>query len=295
MLTLYQKQFFLLFLRPVFLVLDFIAVLCIALSFMINIPSWDTVFLTLGSTFIALSLSLPIALYYQLKHSSESFKILQSCEKTGIQSVFISRRRDSLDIRTAIDEAARKTSREVFFQGIAFKSFFDPNYEHTTHVENLLKDYHIDTNNEASARKYLRGVIWGKNWDVYCIRCKYMPIPHGNTNQDLQYRCKNCGLRFSDLTGRWIGLMKINVVDRLRILYHFVSGDCAIEISEITQIPYATVCCVVLKEVTSGFSVFMRRLASNLILALNEAAGEMARGHMSQGNITLKIAEQWNP
>jgi hypothetical protein len=117
-----------------FLFLDLIGICSILSTYVIVNNEWNTIILTIGSTILTLGFTLPVALYYQTKHSTESFKIIKSCEDAGIQSIFVSRKDDSRDLQDSIDEAARETSSEFFLSGIAFRTLFDPDTPHTPHI-----------------------------------------------------------------------------------------------------------------------------------------------------------------
>jgi hypothetical protein len=72
------------FKEPSFVILGVMGI-CIIFSSLFVPSVFSTIFLTIGCTIFTLSISLPIALSYQLKHSNESFKILDTCDK-AIQS-----------------------------------------------------------------------------------------------------------------------------------------------------------------------------------------------------------------
>jgi hypothetical protein len=93
--------------------------------------------MTIGSALLTIGITLPVALYFQMQSNSEAFKILNTCNSVGINSIFISRKRDSKAIRDAIDESARE-SMTVTLLGIAFGSFFHPSSEYTEDVRDRL-------------------------------------------------------------------------------------------------------------------------------------------------------------
>ncbi len=120
--------------KPVFIFFDFIGICFILSTNLIGNNDVNTIILTTGATILTLGFTLPIALYYQTKHSTESFKIIKSCEVAGIQSIFVGRKDDNRDLQDFIDEAARETSSEIFLLGVAFRTLFDPDTAHTTHI-----------------------------------------------------------------------------------------------------------------------------------------------------------------
>ena len=107
--------------RPVFLLIDFVGLFLLTISKWLP-DIWQVAFATIGSTLLTIGITLPVALYYQARTSAEAFKILNTCSQVGIDSIFLSRKSDSNDLRNAIDEAA-STSSAVSLIGIAFRSF----------------------------------------------------------------------------------------------------------------------------------------------------------------------------
>ncbi len=122
-----------------FIGLDLFGVFLLPFAFVFPDGIVRTILLTLGSTFLTLGISLPFALYFQNKHSSDNFKIIKSCDQAGIISIFTSRKRDGDDIRKAIDEAAHGTGF-VDLLGVAFPSFLNPTDARTPRVESMLQD-----------------------------------------------------------------------------------------------------------------------------------------------------------
>jgi len=122
--------------RPLFLVLNGIGgALLIASQ---GLPGlWHVACTTVGSAFLTIGITLPVALFFQMQSNSEAFKILNTCTRVGIDSIFVSRKRDSKAIREAIDEAATRSTAMTLL-GIAFRSFFDPSSESAEDVRERL-------------------------------------------------------------------------------------------------------------------------------------------------------------
>ncbi|MFQ5456420.1 MAG: hypothetical protein ACE5EA_09510, partial [Nitrospirota bacterium] len=131
--------------RPTFLLFDLTGFLIVSLTFFIESGGVAQSLISIGSTIFTLGITLPIALYYQSKHNRESFKIIKSCEDAGILSIFVSRKDDDIDLKDAIEEAARTNSSEIFLLGIAFRSFFDPNVAHSSNIERVIENTTIKT------------------------------------------------------------------------------------------------------------------------------------------------------
>lgn len=113
--------------RPVFLLLNAAGVALLLLSQVLpDLGSMGSA--TVGSAFLTIGITLPVALYFQMQSNAEAFKILNTCSKAGIESIFVSRKRDANDLREAIAEAMPK-SNTVSLLGIAFRTFSDPSAE----------------------------------------------------------------------------------------------------------------------------------------------------------------------
>ena len=113
--------------RPVFLLLNSAGVALLLLSQALP-DLWSMGSTTVGSAFLTIGITLPVALYFQMQSNAEAFKILNTCSTVGIESIFISRKRDANDLREAIAEAMPK-SNTVSLLGIAFRTFSDPSAE----------------------------------------------------------------------------------------------------------------------------------------------------------------------
>lgn len=95
---------------------------------------------------------------------------------------------------------------------------------------------------ENKARLYFKKNCW-KNRHVFCTTCrsyKIYRIP------DKRYRCKRCGYRFHDFTGRWINKLNISFKKWLWIIKLFELEVSARKITQQVQLSYPTV----LKAVT---------------------------------------------
>ncbi len=113
--------------RPIFLLLNATGVGLLFLSQ--ALPGiWGVGSVTVGSAFLTIGITLPVALYFQVQSNAEAFKILSTCGRVGIESIFVSRKRDAGDLREAIDEAVSK-SNAISLLGIAFRTFTDPSAE----------------------------------------------------------------------------------------------------------------------------------------------------------------------
>jgi hypothetical protein len=122
--------------RPLFLVLSGTGVvLLIASQWLPDL--WRLGCTTVGSAFLTIGITLPIALFFQTQSNADAFRILNTCTRVGIDSIFISRKRDSDAIRTAIDEAIIR-STTINLLGIAFRSFLNPSSESTEGVQERL-------------------------------------------------------------------------------------------------------------------------------------------------------------
>jgi hypothetical protein len=130
------------------------------LALVFNQSPWNIIPLTIGSTFLTLGITLPIAIYYQAESNNESFQLLKACNQSGIRAIFISRQQDNDNLRDAIDKAAESTSSELFFLGICFHSLFDPNVPHTREMDDKLHDPYVkmrimilDPESDAATRR----------------------------------------------------------------------------------------------------------------------------------------------
>jgi hypothetical protein len=113
--------------RPIFLVLNGSGVVLLFASQ--ALPGlWSMGSATVGSAFLTIGVTLPIALYFQVQSNAEAFKILNTCTRAGIDSIFISRKQDSKDLREAITDAI-SSSTSASLLGIAFRTFSDPSGE----------------------------------------------------------------------------------------------------------------------------------------------------------------------
>ncbi|NKB59937.1 MAG: hypothetical protein GKS00_26805 [Alphaproteobacteria bacterium] len=127
--------------RPIFLLSDLIGVALLLVSHFAT-SALGGALAAVGSAFLAIGLSLPIALYYQLRENSASLKILDACSRSGIKAIYESRQEDSADLRSAIDDAV-KVSADIRLLGVAFHSLFNPSAEYTSQVRGKISDPRI--------------------------------------------------------------------------------------------------------------------------------------------------------
>jgi len=95
---------------------------------------------------------------------------------------------------------------------------------------------------ENRVRLYFKKYCW-KNRHVFCTTCKSYKIYR---IADKRYRCKRCGYRFHDFTGRWINRLNISFKKWLWIIKLFELEVSARKIAQQVQLSYPTV----LKAVT---------------------------------------------
>lgn len=95
---------------------------------------------------------------------------------------------------------------------------------------------------ENKARLFFKKNCW-KNRHVFCTTCKSYKVYR---IPDKRYRCKRCGYRFHDFTGRWINRLNISFKKWLWIIKLFELEVSARKISQQVQLSYPTV----LKAVT---------------------------------------------
>ncbi len=113
--------------RPVFILLNAVGVGLLFLSQ--ALPGiWAVGSATAGSAFLTIGITLPVGLHFQMQSNAEAFKILNTCSRAGIESIFVSRKHDAADLRAAIADAVSK-SNALSLLGIAFRTFSDPSGE----------------------------------------------------------------------------------------------------------------------------------------------------------------------
>lgn len=95
---------------------------------------------------------------------------------------------------------------------------------------------------ENKARLYFRKNCW-QNRHVFCTTCRSYKVYR---ILDKRYRCKRCGYRFHDFTGRWINKLNISFKKWLWIIKLFELEVSARKIAQQVQLSYPTV----LKAVT---------------------------------------------
>lgn len=105
----------------------------------------------IGAAILTIGISLPVAIYYQTQHNERAFEIIKAndesrfeiikaCDESRIDGIFVSRLKDKKNLQDAIDQAARKTSKEIILLGIAFPSLFDHSESHTSYIEDKFQD-----------------------------------------------------------------------------------------------------------------------------------------------------------
>jgi hypothetical protein len=147
--------------KAVFVLLDGLGIVLLLLHAVLLQGPACSAALVLGSTFLTIGLTLPIATYYQLQLSTAHFKIIRSCEAASITSIFTSRQEDSPDLENAIDIAADKLSGEIFLLGVAFPTLFSPDGSHSRpSLRNKLRDHRtrlriavLDPDSDAAKRR----------------------------------------------------------------------------------------------------------------------------------------------
>jgi transposase len=81
----------------------------------------------------------------------------------------------------------------------------------------LISQFHRLIKTESKAKRYLVNSCW-KNHQKFCIHCKTRRIYR---IPEYRYRCKRCGYKFSDFTGRWIAGLKTSPLKWLWIIKLF--------------------------------------------------------------------------
>ncbi len=128
--------------RPAFLGADLLGVLSLMGSQLLIPDPWRGAFAALGSAFLTIGISLPIALLFQLKAEVDSLRIMDACNRSGIKAIFKSRLSDAQALRSAIDAAA-DGSIEIGLLGVAFRSLFNPSGESTEKLRDHLDNFKI--------------------------------------------------------------------------------------------------------------------------------------------------------
>ncbi len=116
---------------------------------------------------------------------------------------------------------------------------------------------------ENRVRLYFKKYCW-KNRHVFCTTCRSYKI---HRIPDKRYRCKRCGYRFHDFTGRWINKLNISFKKWLWIIKLFELEVSARKTAQQVQLSYPTV----LKAVT------LLRIA---IVAHNKDSQEFLNGEI---------------
>ena len=90
---------------------------------------------------------------------------------------------------------------------------------------------------ENRARLYFKKNCW-QNRHVFCTTCRSYKIYRIS---DKRYRCKRCGYKFHDFTGRWLNKVKISYKKWLWIIKLFELDVSARKIAQQVQLSYPTV------------------------------------------------------
>jgi len=90
---------------------------------------------------------------------------------------------------------------------------------------------------ENRARFYFKKNCW-QNRHVFCTTCRSYKIYR---IQDKKYRCKRCGYKFHDFTGRWLNKLNISFKEWLWIIKLFELDVSARKIAQQVQLSYPTV------------------------------------------------------
>ena len=100
-----------------------------------------------------------------------------------------------------------------------------------------LKSFQLIVRNENTARRYLTKLCW-KNYRRFCSRCRSCDI---YKIADSRYRCRSCGNKFHDFSGRWINRVHIPSTQWLWIIKLFEIELSARRIAEQVDLSYPTV------------------------------------------------------
>ena len=100
-----------------------------------------------------------------------------------------------------------------------------------------LKSFQLIVRNENTTRRYLTKLCW-KNYRRFCTRCRSCDI---YKIADSRYRCRRCGYRFHDFSGRWINRVHIPCTQWLWIIKLFEIELSARRIADQVDLSYPTV------------------------------------------------------
>jgi len=100
-----------------------------------------------------------------------------------------------------------------------------------------IKSFQLIVKTEDTARRFLMRWLC-KNSRRFCTRCKSYRVYR---LLDGRFRCKRCGYRFSEWTGRWLGKLRISAIDWLWIIKLFELGLSTRKIAKQVNISYPTV------------------------------------------------------
>lgn len=124
-------------------------------SLVINLFIKNQIILSLSMTFFTMGITLPIALYFQMRQSGESFNIIKACNFAGIESIIVSREDQELKL---LIENCFKDTKNIFLQGIAFPELLDYTIAPETEAKKRLRNSAISLsvlllNPESNAAK----------------------------------------------------------------------------------------------------------------------------------------------
>jgi len=100
-----------------------------------------------------------------------------------------------------------------------------------------IKSFQLIVKTEDTARRFLTKWLC-KNSRRFCTRCKSYRVYRFS---DGRFRCKRCGYRFSEWTDRWLGKLRISIIDWLWIIKLFELGLSTRKIAKQVNISYPTV------------------------------------------------------
>ncbi len=216
--------------RPVFLLADLLGAVGLLASQLTADP-WKGAVAAVGSTCLTIGLSLPIALFYQLRAEGESLAIIGACHRAGIRAIFRSRQSDAEALRIAIDAAAI-ASTGISLLGVAFRSLFNPSGEHTQEPRERLDDPRVhlrvlllDPDSDAAKR---RATIERGNTTIDDIR---FTLAHGipaMTQERLSRVCQQDGTlkeKIAKSSIPWPDDLVACVVERCKFEVHLYDLD----------------------------------------------------------------------
>ncbi|MDR2015209.1 MAG: hypothetical protein LBP99_06260 [Azoarcus sp.] len=121
-----------------FITLDIIGLILIFFPapFFSSSGSWESTLTLVGTTFLTMGISLPIAIFFQEELNKASFSLINNCAESGIKEIFPSRETHGADFHEAVGNAA-SSSYNADFLGVAFRNLFDPNQTQDHRIERI--------------------------------------------------------------------------------------------------------------------------------------------------------------